>query len=117
MRFTYLHFFDDDDDLDGVGLILFFFFLACGKREIKNERKKKCTQLYVYGNTRWFIIIIFIIIMHRGGVSLSLVCDVFFNASYNYRHSSVTELSQLMVFRALLSQKKKRQIYLHRSPP
>lgn len=43
----------------------------------RGKKKKECTQLYVYGNTRWFIIIIFIIIMYRGGVSLSLACDVF----------------------------------------
>lgn len=42
-------------------------------REKKITKGKKCAQLYVYRNTRWFIIIIFIIIMHRGGVSLFLV--------------------------------------------
>lgn len=49
----------------------------------------------------------------RRRVSFSRVWR-FFNASYNYRHSSVTELSQLMVSRASLAKKKDRFIYIER---
>lgn len=60
------------------------------------EGRNDCAELYVYGNTRWFIIIIFIIIIHRGGLPVPLArCS---RCNYNYtelvRSTSVQPLKR-----------------------